>query len=352
MIETGPSEGLSRILGLGGSKSMIQKKQALILIGTISLLFIAFGGVSYTLMARMLEGQFVKAVEWFAHNFADEVSLYLRHAEKFTSLKQELDALGNNKIREYWIYTQVVQDGKVLMQVRSPQASNAALQAEALPAGSGFVVIKRRLPDGTPYLDMLLPLEFGKAQASQAYIRLGISLEGVASATRIGALLLALVGLICLTISILVIVHLTGRGEQSDQLSTQKVPLPSPADALIYPPEVKTQHAPVALSPENSRALIQVGELRIENGSKEVSNRGQIVRLSPKEYELLKLLASEPGRVFSDEEIVQRIWPDSSSATADDVRKYIRFLRQKLEENPENPQLIMTIRGFGYKLAS
>lgn len=329
----------------------MQKKLALRLIGGISLLFIAFGGVSYALLTTMLEDQFVKAVEWFAHNFADEVSLYLRHAKNFASLEKELDVLAKDKVREYWIYVQVVQDGKVLMQARSPQASNVSLQAEAFPASPGFVVTKRRLPDGTPYLDMILATDPGKALASPAYIRVGISLEGVASAARNGGLLIALVCLTCLTISSWLIMRLTGRGEQFRQLSTQIASL-HPSEVAIPPPEVKTQHAPVALSPGNSDALIQVGGLCIENGSKEVRNRGQVIRFSPKEYELLKLLASEPGRVFSDEEIIQRVWPDSSSATADDVRKYIRFLRQKLEENPENPQFIVTIRGFGYKLAN
>lgn len=333
------------------SKGMRQKKLALGMSAGISLLFITFSVVSYALLARVVESQFVNSVKWFAHNFADEVSLYLRHAEKFASLEKELDALAKDKVKEYWIYTQVVQDGKVLIQVRSPQASNVALHPEASPAELDFAVTKRRLPDGTSYLDMIRALELGGAQVSPTYIRVGISLEAIASAKRNGALLIALMCLICITISSLVIVYMTGRGEQFRQLSSQKAPFP-PAEVVIPPTELKTQPIPITTSPGKPSTPIQVGELFIEDGSKEVVNRGQIIRLSPKEYELLKLLASEPGRVFSDEGILQRIWPDSSSATADDVRKYIRFLRQKLEENPENPKLIVTVRGFGYKLAS
>jgi len=103
---------------------------------------------------------------------------------------------------------------------------------------------------------------------------------------------------------------------------------------------------------ERSRAQeIEVGPLRIDDRAKVVTLHGKPINLSPKEYELLKLLASDPGRVFSDEEIIARLWPQGTHATSNDVKQYIHLLRSKIEDDPQHPRLILTVKGFGYKLA-
>lgn len=99
------------------------------------------------------------------------------------------------------------------------------------------------------------------------------------------------------------------------------------------------------------RTSVHCGPVSIDDEAKEVRVNGRVVRLSPKEYELLYLLASRPGRVFSTNEILQAVWPDrADEGTSEDVKKYIYFLRGKIEENPDHPRLIVTARGFGYKL--
>ncbi len=95
---------------------------------------------------------------------------------------------------------------------------------------------------------------------------------------------------------------------------------------------------------------IELGELLIDDERKEVRVRGEPAELSPKEYDLLRLLASRPGKVFSHREILEKIWSGSSFATSEDVKKYIYLLRNKIEGNPEEPRLVLTVRGFGYKL--
>lgn len=96
---------------------------------------------------------------------------------------------------------------------------------------------------------------------------------------------------------------------------------------------------------------IELGELLIDDERKEVRVRGEPAELSPKEYDLLRLLASRPGKVFSHREILEKIWAESSFASSEDVKKYVYLLRNKIEENPEEPRLVLTVRGFGYKLA-
>jgi DNA-binding response OmpR family regulator len=107
------------------------------------------------------------------------------------------------------------------------------------------------------------------------------------------------------------------------------------------------------------RALLRRGRaggserrLIVDDERKEVRFGERRVTLSPKEYALLSLLASAPGRVFSSDEIVQALWnkPDSY-AMAQDAQKYVYLLRRKIEEDPAHPRLVLTVRGFGYRLA-
>lgn len=99
-------------------------------------------------------------------------------------------------------------------------------------------------------------------------------------------------------------------------------------------------------------SLLKVGDLEIDDHLKQVRVRNCTVTLSPKEYELLKLLASEPGRVFSHQEIIAAVWQNKPLITSSDVTKYIYLLREKLETDPDHPKYIVTVRGFGYKLAA
>ena len=102
---------------------------------------------------------------------------------------------------------------------------------------------------------------------------------------------------------------------------------------------------------ENAEArLLQAGPCQIDDRSKVVRLQGKVIGLSPKEYELLRLLTSEPGRVFSCKEIIARLWSASPRADANDVKQYIHLLRSRLEEDPMHPQWIVTVKGFGYKL--
>jgi two-component system OmpR family response regulator len=101
-----------------------------------------------------------------------------------------------------------------------------------------------------------------------------------------------------------------------------------------------------------SPTVIRTAELELDNERKQVVVRGQLVTLSPKEFELLRLLCSRPGKVFSTDEIVAAVWPDRDAAAAEDVKKYVHMLRSKIERDPADPRIIMTVRGFGYRFAA
>jgi DNA-binding response OmpR family regulator len=90
--------------------------------------------------------------------------------------------------------------------------------------------------------------------------------------------------------------------------------------------------------------------LQIKEGAKLVVRGTRTVRLTPKEFQLLSLLASAPGCVFSKDEILAGVWPHSKRAARADVQQYICSLRKKLEEDPSKPMIIKTVAAFGYKL--
>ncbi|HLE77718.1 MAG TPA: response regulator transcription factor, partial [bacterium] len=101
-----------------------------------------------------------------------------------------------------------------------------------------------------------------------------------------------------------------------------------------------------------SAGVIRTGEVVVDDERKEVTVRGKPVALSPREFEILRLLTSRPGKVFSSAEILGAAWPDREGATVEDVKKYIHMLRRKIERDPAKPRIIVTVRGFGYRLSA
>ncbi|HEX4108813.1 MAG TPA: response regulator transcription factor [Solirubrobacteraceae bacterium] len=97
------------------------------------------------------------------------------------------------------------------------------------------------------------------------------------------------------------------------------------------------------------REMIVVGPVTLDRSHREVSVRGEPVRLTFSEFELLARLVSEPGRLLNRQELLRAIWGDSAYRDPRAIDVHIRHLREKLEERPEDPKLILTVRGAGYR---
>jgi DNA-binding response OmpR family regulator len=97
-------------------------------------------------------------------------------------------------------------------------------------------------------------------------------------------------------------------------------------------------------------APILVGEIEIDVAGRRVRRGGREVALLAKEFDLVCLLARHPGRPFTREAILERVWGWDFEGTARTVDNYIHALRQKLEEDPARPRHIKTVRQVGYKL--
>jgi DNA-binding response OmpR family regulator len=90
------------------------------------------------------------------------------------------------------------------------------------------------------------------------------------------------------------------------------------------------------------------GELSVDFAKRQVELRGESIRLTYVEFEILSVLARSPGRVFSRSMLLERLWGDSSFRDPRTIDVHIRHLREKLERDPANPELIFTVRGVGY----
>ncbi len=103
-------------------------------------------------------------------------------------------------------------------------------------------------------------------------------------------------------------------------------------------------------SPASSGAPIEIGPLRIDPTRRRVEVQGESKELTYVEFELVRFLAEQPGRVFSRFDLLEKIWGSSQFRDPRTVDVHVRHLREKLERDASKPELILTVRGVGYRL--
>jgi DNA-binding response OmpR family regulator len=100
---------------------------------------------------------------------------------------------------------------------------------------------------------------------------------------------------------------------------------------------------------DKDEAPIVRGNLRVDPVRREVTIAERQVELTPKEFDLLRLFAGNPGRVFPRKYLLEKIWDYSYEGYDRTIDSHINRLRAKIEVNPDNPQLVLTVWGIGYK---
>ena len=152
------------------------------------------------------------------------------------------------------------------------------------------------------------------------------------------------------------VIFLTGRRRELDEV----VGLEMGADDYITKPfdvDVVLAHIKAVLrrtertsQPEILTQRITAGDLEIDPQAHTVLCAGRAVSLSPREFDLLLLLASQPEKVLSTEDLLAQVWGAEFAGQPQVVYVHIRWLREKLETDPGRPKRILTVRGVGYKL--
>ena len=151
------------------------------------------------------------------------------------------------------------------------------------------------------------------------------------------------------------VIFLTGRRRELDEV----VGLELGADDYITKPfdvDVVLAHVKAVLrrtersSPEKTAQRLIVGDLEIDPEAHTALCAGRLLDLSPREFDLLLTLASQPEKVIPTEDLLAQVWGAEFVGQPQVVYVHIRWLRQKLEDDPNVPQRILTVRGIGYKL--
>ena len=94
---------------------------------------------------------------------------------------------------------------------------------------------------------------------------------------------------------------------------------------------------------------LRVGPVVLDRDLRRVTVDGEAVKLTFSEFELLACLMARPGHAYNRQELLRAIWGDSAYRDPRAIDVHIRHLREKLEERPEEPSLILTVRGAGYR---
>jgi len=106
-----------------------------------------------------------------------------------------------------------------------------------------------------------------------------------------------------------------------------------------------------ARQPQARQKLI-LGDLEIDMDKRQVRRNEEVIALTPTEFRMLEYLARNQGRAIAEDELAQELWGAYREENAAAIRRYIFLLRQKVELDPAHPVLVLTVRGFGYRLGT
>lgn len=155
------------------------------------------------------------------------------------------------------------------------------------------------------------------------------------------------------------IIFLSAKGEQMDKISGLAVGADDYVTKPFHPLElmarVKSQlrrYLQFETTPVQADKIVQIDELLIKVDSHQVFRGEKEIKLTPREFQILLLLAKHPGKVFSISSIYESVWGEPSIAADNTVMVHIRKLREKVEENSRQPRYIKTVWGVGYKIDS
>jgi DNA-binding response OmpR family regulator len=151
------------------------------------------------------------------------------------------------------------------------------------------------------------------------------------------------------------IIMLTARGDELDKV----LGLELGADDYITKPfsirefssrvRALLRRASIPRQPTADGELISADGLTVDLARRSVEVRGQSVQLTYVEFELLRTLASHPGRVYSRRMLLEALWGASDYREPRTIDVHVRHLREKLERDPAEPEYILTVRGVGYR---
>jgi two-component system, OmpR family, phosphate regulon response regulator PhoB len=149
------------------------------------------------------------------------------------------------------------------------------------------------------------------------------------------------------------VIMLTARGEEADRVVGLELGADDYVTKPFSPRELATRVRTVLRrsSPTASRTeRLSFGDLELNAATREVTKAGLPLRLTAKEFDLLWFLAGHPRKVFSRDQLMDRVWGYEAAFDTGTVTVHIRRLREKIEDDPSRPSFLQTVWGVGYRL--
>ena len=146
------------------------------------------------------------------------------------------------------------------------------------------------------------------------------------------------------------IIMLTAKADESDKVYGLELGADDYITKPFSPLELRSRIRALLRRTGGGRTqrVIEAGELRIDSAKRTVTKSGESIRLTKVEFEILFCLADTPGQVFRREELLEHLWDSSAYRDLRTIDVHIRHLREKLEEDPREPEYLLTDRGVGY----
>jgi DNA-binding response OmpR family regulator len=155
------------------------------------------------------------------------------------------------------------------------------------------------------------------------------------------------------------VIFLTARRRELDEVLGLELGaedyITKPFDKDVLLARIKTvlrrfARSEIPVPSEGSKGPLVVGDMAIDTAAHSVTVAGQPLELTPLEFDLLHALAEKAGRVLSVDDLLDRVWGEEYVGQPQVVYVHIHWLRERLEQDPQNPRRIVTVRGVGYKL--
>ena len=154
------------------------------------------------------------------------------------------------------------------------------------------------------------------------------------------------------------VIILSAKSEDADKILGLNIGaddyVTKPFNPLELVARVKSQLRRYAMMSETDREedgiTYRIGGLEVNDERKEVFVDGELVKMTPLEYNILLLLMKHPGKVFSSGQIYESIWNEDALAAENTVAVHIRHIREKIEINPKDPRYLKVVWGVGYKI--
>jgi DNA-binding response OmpR family regulator len=219
----------------------------------------------------------------------------------------------------------IIEDDRAIVELLSYQLAREGFQVGAAFDGPNGLSVLKDCPPDLLVLDVMLP---------------GISgLQILGEARKLASL------------SRLPILMLTARSEEGDRILALEMGADDYVTKPFSPRELVARIRALlwrTQAPSAGRHILRFGKLVIDRDDYRVSVHGRFVSMSVLEFRLLYHLASHPDRVFTRDQLLDAIWGPETFVTPRSVDVCVRRLREKVERDPENPQLLRTIHGAGY----